>query len=69
MVFAFQVLGLAVCTTIPDSLFLLYECLPTYMYVHHMCAWYPQRTEESLIALGTGVMDSCDCLVGSGKAT
>lgn len=41
MAFALQVLGLTVCTTILDSLFLLYECSPTCMYVYCMCAWYP----------------------------
>lgn len=32
--------------------------LPTYVSVDHMCAWCPQRSEESVGSPGTGVMSS-----------
>lgn len=32
--------------------------LPTYVSVHHMCAWCPQRSEESVGSPETGVMDN-----------
>lgn len=31
---------------------------PTYVSVDHMCAWCPQRSEESVGSPGTGVMGS-----------
>lgn len=35
----------------------VFECLPTCMLVHQMCAWYSWRPEEDVRSLGTGVMD------------
>lgn len=29
------------------------------MYVHHVCAWCPQRSEDGIRSLGTGVTEGC----------
>lgn len=31
--------------------------LPAYLSVHHLHAWYPQRSEQSVGSPGTGVTD------------
>lgn len=31
---------------------------PSCMYMHHMHAWYPERSEEGFEFPGTGVMDA-----------
>ena len=33
--------------------------MATFMYVYHMCACCPRRSEEALRPLGTGITDSC----------
>ena len=41
----------------------LFKCinvLPACIYVYHMYAWYPWRSEESIRSLGTGVMNGCE---------
>jgi hypothetical protein len=43
--------------------------LPVYMSVHHVCAWYSRRSEESIRSPGTGVKDSCEHHVGAGNQT
>ncbi|EDL84076.1 rCG58865 [Rattus norvegicus] len=30
------------------------------MYVHHVHAWHPQRSEKGIKCPGTGVIDGCD---------
>lgn len=38
--------------------------LPARMFVHHMPAWWPQKPEDSVSSLGSGVIDSCKPLWG-----
>lgn len=41
----------------------MYECLPTCISLHSVCAWpYTQRPEESIRSPGTGVADECESL-------
>jgi hypothetical protein len=35
---------------------IFYVCVPSCMYVYHMYAWYPQRSEEDIKYPGIGVM-------------
>lgn len=42
----------------------MYEYLPTYMYVHHMCAWAPRRPDEGVRSPGTGVTGGYEPLHG-----
>lgn len=30
------------------------------MYVHHMCVWFQQRSEEGIGSPGTGATDGCE---------
>lgn len=38
--------------------------LPTYMSVHHVYVWYPQRPEEAVRCPGTGVIEDYDLTYG-----
>ncbi|KAL6035842.1 hypothetical protein STEG23_034826 [Scotinomys teguina] len=41
------------------------DTLPTYMFVQHVCAWYPWRPEEDIESPGAGVTGSCELPSGS----
>ena len=34
------------------------KCLPPCMYMHHVCVWYPRKSEEGFRFPGTGVRDN-----------
>jgi hypothetical protein len=40
-------------------------CLPAFICVHHILAWCPQRSEEGIGPLGTGVTDIMNHHVGA----
>lgn len=40
--------------------------LPACVFVHHMCAWGPQKLEEGVESPETGIMDS-DLPMGAGN--
>lgn len=46
----------------------MYEYLPTYMYVHHMCAWAPRRPDEGVRSPGTWVTGGYEPLHGWRKS-
>lgn len=35
-------------------------CVFSFMYMHHLLAWDPERLEEGIGCPGTGVMDGCE---------
>jgi hypothetical protein len=50
--------------------FRVFVCMnvsPVFMYVHHMCAWCPRKSEDSFRSPGMGVTDGCEPLTGSCK--
>lgn len=38
----------------------MYEYLPTYMYMYHVCAWCLQWSQEGVRSPGIGVMNACE---------
>jgi hypothetical protein len=45
-------------------LFYVHDVLPASMYVHHVCAWCPQRSERGIGSSETGVTDGGSHCVG-----
>lgn len=43
-----------------DLTFMCVDVLPVSMSVHHMCALYPQRSEEKVRCPGTGFTGDCE---------
>lgn len=43
-------------------LFYVYECLPTYIHVSRMHAYYLHRSEEGVRYSGTGFTDGCESI-------
>lgn len=44
--------------------FYVYECLPACMYMYHVCAWVPLRSEEGIGFSGTEVIGGCETPCG-----
>lgn len=38
----------------------LHECLSVCIYVHYMCIWCIQRSEEGIVYSGIGAEDGCE---------
>lgn len=45
----------------PESKLILYimGVVSPYKYVHHMCAWYPQKQKEDIRYPGFGITEGC----------
>lgn len=41
--------------------------LPAYVSMHHVCVWYPQKLEEGIGSLGTGVVEGYGYHAGAGN--
>lgn len=41
--------------------------LPAYVSMYHVCVWYPQKLEEGIGSLGTGVVEGYGYHAGAGN--